>query len=509
MTAASSPVSEGASERPLAARQEAFAHGARANLILIAVCALIAAGSLHWGWSVTADAWNWLRWAREMSHFTLDTTGTWTSWKPLPSLLMAPLSAVTEHTPTIWMIVSRASGLAAVAIGFRLTTALVVSALPDVDSRSRAAGWVAGSAAAVAILRLVFGESLQGFSEPVVLALTLAALERALAGQSRSALLIGWASCLVRPDQGLVMVAYSAWLWRREPGLRALIVGLPAAVAVAWIVPDWIGSGLFGNSPALLAEYVVRVDRLPGYDRGAVGMLGLAFRSLPWPAWAFAALGLGFAAVQLARRNPLPALTAAAGITCLAVPVLQVLVGAPSTSRYTRTGVALLMVIGGFGLGYLIRLACERWQPDSRAATVTRALAPLAGLAAVAALAASTGPRARYIWTYFQQRAVGVGQLERAIEKAGGPAAIRSCLPIARQGRTDGLLAWQLNLGMDAFSDRGAPGDPKLAKPFPRGTTFREGSRASHPPDMLSPDVIAPGARIVASDGRWTIWQNC
>ncbi len=169
------------------------------DLLLLVGCAAIAWLSLMRPWAVNPDAWHWLRWGDEMRRLTLDTTGTWTSWKPMPSLLAIPISAFHDSAPAIWTVIARTGAVVTVVIGFRLTVTLVTLS-------SRRDGWlrrvncvVAGSIAALLLIYLQSGDALSGYSRPVTLALGLAALERAIAGRHIGAFALGFSGVLPGP----------------------------------------------------------------------------------------------------------------------------------------------------------------------------------------------------------------------------------------------------------------------------------------------------------------------
>ena len=56
--------------------------------------------------------------------------------------------------------------------------------------------------------------------------------------------MLGRLACLLRPELIPFLGVYAAWLWFAEPRLRLLPrSGSLLLGAVAWVVPEWIGSG--------------------------------------------------------------------------------------------------------------------------------------------------------------------------------------------------------------------------------------------------------------------------
>ena len=110
---------------------------------------------------------------------------------------------------------------------------------------ARLAGPLAGAVAALslALSADLYRTALLGSAEPVLIALTLGAAGRHLAGRCDWALVLIAVAGLIRPEAWVLLGAYGIFVWLREPRLRPLVavaVVLPPAV---WLGLDWIGSG--------------------------------------------------------------------------------------------------------------------------------------------------------------------------------------------------------------------------------------------------------------------------
>lgn len=127
------------------------------------------------------------------------------AWKPLPVLFTAPLA----------LLAARLGG--------------------------RTAGVFA--AAAVALSNGFLRAWEHGYSEPLMAALLLGAVERHVAGRRHTALALGVLVGLGRPEVLALLVLYAGWLWQTDPARRRLTAALPVAVPLLWFVPDWWGSG--------------------------------------------------------------------------------------------------------------------------------------------------------------------------------------------------------------------------------------------------------------------------
>src|SRR5918992_719658 len=82
-----------------------------------------------------------------------------------------------------------------------------------------------------------------GSEAPLAVALMLWAAERHLDGRPDHALALGVAVCLMRPELFPFLALYAVWMWRAQPGRRPVLAACMVAIPLAWVVPEWIGSG--------------------------------------------------------------------------------------------------------------------------------------------------------------------------------------------------------------------------------------------------------------------------
>ena len=152
-------------------------------------CLALAAASLALPSAPTYDPWAWVVFGRELvgpgpGFSTLASTG----WKPLAVLFTAPLALAGSAAPSLWLVVVRSAGLAALMLAFRLV--------------ARAGGPVAGAIAALALL--ASSDWLRYLSagnvEPLVVALALGAIELHLCARRGGAFLLGALAELARPE---------------------------------------------------------------------------------------------------------------------------------------------------------------------------------------------------------------------------------------------------------------------------------------------------------------------
>ena len=206
---------------------------------LIVACAGLAALSLLLPSEPSYDPWAWLIWGREIAHLQLDTAGG-PSWKPLPVLVttaVAPLGELDRGLPpALWVAFARAGALLALALAFRLAARL---------AGGGRAGAVGGAVAALVLFLTPdwFQFAAQGSEAPLAVALMLWAIERHLDGRVDHAVVLGTLTCLMRPEAFPFLAPYCAWAWVSRPRLRPLVAGALLVLPLAWIVPEWIGSG--------------------------------------------------------------------------------------------------------------------------------------------------------------------------------------------------------------------------------------------------------------------------
>ena len=152
-----------------------------------------------------------------------------TGWKPLAVLFTAPFALAGSAAPSLWLLVVRVAGLAALTLAFRLA--------------ARAGGRAAGVLAALALLaRTDWLRYLSaGNVEPLVVALVLGAIELHLGGR-RGAAFVLRAGRAGRPEVWPLVGAYALYIAVVDRRWWPLVLGVPGMFAL-WIVPDWLGSG--------------------------------------------------------------------------------------------------------------------------------------------------------------------------------------------------------------------------------------------------------------------------
>jgi hypothetical protein len=365
----------------------------------------------------TTDPWGWLVWGREVAHLSLDTSVAGApSWKPLPVLLTAPLSAAGDAAPDLWLALARAGALLALWPVFLVARRLGGHA-----------------AAAVALGALVLSDgwlraALHGYSEPLVAGLALGAVELHLRGRR------GWAlgalalAGLARPEAWLFLAGYAAWCWRRDRPLRR-------AAAAAVVVPPalWLGGDLVGSGDALRGgQSATAISQEAGLSPGE--LVGQTFGGET-----LVLLALGVVALALGRDRLTPAI-AGLGAAWGGLVTGLLALGWPASERFLLPAVAASAVLAGVG-------GVRLWTATRGRAPV-RVAAPAAAALLAAGFLVARVERAGRLVDAAADRAELQGDLRRAVSALGRERLLACGAPVLPHDLhwNEGALAWELDL---------------------------------------------------------------
>jgi hypothetical protein len=234
----------------------------------------------------------------------------------------------------------------------RLTRQLAVRGDED-DARSSALG-PAILAGLVAAFGLTFAggfitSSALGYSEGLMTALVLIAVDRHLDGCHRQAFAVGFAAALDRPEIWLFWGPYGLWLFWKDPGARKLVIALFVLIPILWFLPEYWGSGHFfrgvtrahtprSNSAAFAkcpfcTEFAKHAwPTVPSRTKGVAILAGLAAAIGLWRAFRAG----GRAALATPRRQAMAgiAIAAALGFGWWVVISVMTQIGFSGNDRY-------------------------------------------------------------------------------------------------------------------------------------------------------------------------------
>ncbi|MGZ4195773.1 MAG: hypothetical protein ACXVFQ_05125 [Solirubrobacteraceae bacterium] len=393
------------------------------------------------------DAYGWMVWGRQTLHWNLDTNGA-PSWKPLPFLFTLPFALVARAQTFLWMLTAVAGALAGALFGGRIAYRLTGPA-PDRPY----APIIAAAFAGLGVLGIA-GYSHQiliANSDPLIVALCLAAIDFHLSKRYRLAFAMVLLAALGRPEAWLFALGYAVWTWWRVPGMRAM-----AAVGIVSIPLLWFGvsaltarSWLRAGDLALNSPNVIHGNKLIGVPRRVLGLYEP-------PMQIAAGLAIAFAAVI---RDRVWLTLAGLAFAWVAVETAFALHGWSAVTRYLFEPEAVFVVLAGAGLGRVLA-----------AGSPTSVTARLGGVAIAAILIGSLIPtavtRTRGAHSEIVLRrhdAARIKHLEAVIKQLGGPSRIRTC------GQPVTIVGWQSTLAWETGLNVGNVGY-KPARSIHKGT---------------------------------------
>jgi hypothetical protein len=441
--------------------------GGRLYAWLTLLALVVGALSLLFPSTPSYDPWAWLVWGREILHGSLHTPGGPT-WKPLPVIFTTVFALFGHAQPNLWLVVARAGGALTVFMVFVVAARLTwrLSGAEEGERRWTAAvpAALAGTVALVslALTGNFLTSSTLGYSEGLMVAASLMALDRHIDGHHRQAFVFGFIAALDRPEVWLFWGAYGLWLMWRDPGSRGLVIGLAVLTLLLWFVPQKWGGGSFtsgitrahhprSNSPAFascpfcaeLKDHAWPLVLLRIKIAAALAVLAAG-----WALWR--------ARFAWSERTRALATLVVAGVFGLAWWVLvglETQAGFSGNDRYLVLGAALIEIAGGVAWGWAA-IELGRALPRLRRSG-SRALGRGTSLAATGLLAACFLLVPTWLGGLFHlartHRALVYQALLRkdasaAISRLGGPHAVLACGTVMTEGFQVPMIAYYLGV---------------------------------------------------------------
>ena len=429
------------------------AHGRRRNLhggwiaaaILVAVSVLFVVLTRM---KPAYDAYGWMVWGRQTLHWDLDTNGA-PSWKPLTFMFTLPYALVMSAQTWLWSVTSVIGALAGALFGGRIAYRLTGPA-----PNRPYAPIIAAIFAGVGVLGIAdyWHQILIANSDPMVVAICLAAIDFHLCKRYRLAFAMVLLASFGRPEAWPFALGYAIWAWWRVPGMRVLAAAGVVSIPLIWFgvsaltAKSWLRPG----DLALDSVNVLHGNKFIGVTRRLLGLYEP-------PMQIAAALAIAFAVVI---RDRVWLTLAGLAFVWLAIEIAFALHGWSAVTRYLFEPEAVLVVLAGAGLGRVLA-----------AGSPTSVAARLGGVAVAAILIGSLIPtavqRTRGAHSEIvkrRQAAVQIDRLETVLKQLGGPARIRACGQPVTTVAWQSILAWEveLNVGNVGFRpghsiDKGNP----------------------------------------------------
>ena len=420
----SAPTPPGAAPRWRAARPWLVGAVAVLGLALLFV--------LYTGMRPAYDAYGWLVWGHQALHLNLNTNAA-PSWKPLSFLFTLPYALLGRSALWLWMVTAVAAALAAAVFGGRIAYRLTI------DDSPRWAAFAAAALAGLAVLGIEgYGHFvLIAYSDPMIVALCLAAIDFHLRGRPRLAFVMLALAALGRPEVWVALALYAAWAWRWVPAMRRVVVIGLLAVLVLWFgVPiltshNWFAAG----DVASTSSTPIRGDKFSGVINRFVGLYELPMQLAVLGALLLAALRRDFSWLVLAGF----------ALLWVGVEIGFALHGWGASKRYMFEPAAVLVVLAAAGMGRLLALSPRR--------AVVRWLGVAVVLGVVATMVPHAKIRLRLLHNGIvlgRQWALQIHRLQAVIAKAGGAKGINACGQPVTTVPFQSILAWELGENVSA-----------------------------------------------------------
>jgi hypothetical protein len=400
---------------------------------VLSAAALLVLSTLILLWARTRpgfDPYGWLVWGHQAVAGNLDTNAA-PSWKPLPFLFTFPYGVFGHYQLWLWMITSLAVSLSgsvfAARIAYRLTGA---------GPERRYAAWVAAAFAGLGLLGLsdYWHYMLSAQSDPMIVALCLAAIDCHLSGRPRLAFVVGALAGLGRPEVWLFLGVYAIWAWIKVPSMRWLIVVVPVAMLLLWFgIP-----ALTSRTPFVAASNAMGSGRRLQSNQvfGTIGrFVGINARVLE-------ATALIAAVLALVRRDRITLALVGAVCAWVVVEIAFSLHGWPGLARYMFEPAGVVVALAGVGVGWLLLEA------SSALGRVPRWVGPALVVVIVAALVppAISNARSEHHDIQLQRvRTAEIGKLSSVIASLGGAGRFKPCGEPLTRLEYQTILAWNLH----------------------------------------------------------------
>jgi hypothetical protein len=435
---------------------------------VVLACLGLAALSLLGPAMPTYDPWAWIIWGREITHLDLNTVSG-PSWKPLPILFTTPFAFFGDSAaPGLWLLISRAGGLLAIAMAYRLAARL----------GGRAAGVVA--AAALFLSEEFVRNFARGNSEGLLVALCLWAVERHLDGRRTDAFLLGFGAALLRPEVWPFWGLYGLWLAYTEPRRRVVVGGAFVLCGFLWFAPEYWGSGDWlraanrarqpnPDSPAFAKHPFLEVFRRSSTILSVPVLVGALLALVP---------------NVRERRWDVRAALAAAALALMVAVAAMTQAGFAGNLRYVALPAALVCVLSGVGWVGAVRAV---WARSGRVAAAALAAVLLLG---AAPFVVDDVDLLRWDAAKLKDEDYFYATLPVAIQKAGGRERIKRCGTVFTGPFQVQVVAWNLHMhGGDVEIEADPPGSVVAAG--------------------FSPMAHDPRFKLVTQTRRWVVRRAC
>ena len=404
---------------------------ARGTILWLVLGLAVVIGAVVWvgvtGMRPAYDAYGWLVWGHQALHLGLDLNAA-PSWKPLTFIFTLPYTLAGRTAVWLWMVTAVAGAFAAPVFGAR-----VAYRLAD-PRRSRIGAAFAAAFAGFGVIGIAgfWHFLLIADSDPMMVALLLAAIDRHLCRHRGQAWILLVLLALGRPEAWVITAAYAVWAWYREPRMRGALLAGVGAMIILWPVMSRLSSPHW-----FVANAVDRrtTDPLPG--NGIVAVMNSYFGLYELPVQLAGAVALAYAAV---RRETQWLVLGAVVVVWIGVDIVLDLRGLKVSPRYMFEPAGVMVVLAGAAGGRLL----------SSGPRPVRMLAAAAFIVFAVAMAPQARSRARVTHNGIELGrtwALVIHRLQRAVDHAQA----RRILACGRPMTTvpfQSIVAWELGVNV-------------------------------------------------------------
>jgi hypothetical protein len=382
------------------------------------------------------DGFGFLVWGRQVLHWNLNTDGA-PSWKPLPFLFTLPYAVAGRGQLWLWMGTAVAGAVFgsvfAARVAFRLT------GVGEDRTDRRYAPYVAGAFAGIAVLGIntYMHLVLIANSDPLIVAVLLAAIDCHLCRRYRLAFGMLVLASLGRPEAWVFAGLYGLWLmWE----VRTVSICLMVIAGLVFIPACWFSIPALTSKSWFISGDLALNQQTVIHGNKIIGVIN-RFRSLyELPMQLAMLIGVVLAAL---RRDRTTLLVVGAAATWLAIEVAFAYHGWSAVSRYMIEPAAVMVAVAGGGIGWLLA--------NPRTSKILRWLGPVVALGLIVALAPDARSRVRTMRGLIEDSrhsAKQIDRLHKVIDDDGGADAIKACgQPVSFIG-FQSTVAWFVNLNV-------------------------------------------------------------
>jgi multisubunit Na+/H+ antiporter MnhB subunit len=278
-------------------------------------------------------------------------------------------------------------------------------------------------------------------SDPMIVTLSLGAIDCHLYKRHRAAIALGVLAALGRPEVWPFLALYSIWCWRAVPSTRWWVAGGLAVVVVLWFgIP-----ALTSRSPFVAASNALGSGRRLTNDKvfGTVGRF-LDLNELPVELAALVAVGFA-----VLRRDRVVLGLAVGVVLWVVVEIAFALHGWPGLGRYMFEAAAVTVVLAGVAVGWLLLLGSEAGR------SLPVRVPSWVGAVVVAVLVVSLLPAAlshlRSEHRDLRQQRLRTAEINRlapVVSRLGGAARLRACGEPLTRLEYQTMLAYTLQINV-------------------------------------------------------------